>query len=178
MSELSTLARPYAKAAFEYAAAANALQAWDEMLHGAALVVSDDKVADLLSSPSYTVAGQVEVVAEILGDSIDGPMRNFLTALAKNRRLPMLPKILELFRGMKDARERRVEVEVVAADDISPEQQQSLAAALSRRLEREVALSTTIDKSLIGGLVIRAGDTVFDGSVRGRLTKLAKALNS
>lgn len=178
MSELSTMARPYAKAAFEYAAAAGALQGWHDMLHTAALVVSDEKVATLLSSPSYTVIQQVDAVAMILGDDIDEPLRNFLAALAKNRRLPVLPKVFELFKAMKDAHERKVDVELVAAAPISPEQQQALAAALSRRLEREVSLATSIDESLIGGLVIRAGDTVFDGSVRGRLAQLAKALNS
>jgi len=178
MSELGTLARPYAKAAFEYASAANGLQSWDDMLRTAALVVSDGKIADLLSSPSYTAAQQVEQIAEVLGDSIDDRLRNFLTALARNRRLSMLPKIHELFRAMKDVHERKIEVELVAADELTPEQQQGLAAVLSRRLEREVVLTTSIDKALIGGVVIRAGDMVFDASLRGRLGKLAKALNS
>lgn len=178
MSELGTLARPYAKAAFEYASEAGVLQQWHDMLQTAAIVVGEEKVANLLSSPSYTVGQQVEKIAEVLGDVIDESMRNFLAALARNRRLGMLPKVLELFQTMKAAHERSIDVEVIAVEALTPEQQNTLVQALSRRLEREVSLSTSIDKSLIGGLVIRAGDTVFDGSVKGRLAKLAEALNS
>lgn len=178
MSEVGTLARPYAKAAFEYAAAAGDLQGWHDRLHTAALVVGDDKVSDLLRSPVYTVEQQADAVAMILGDELEEPVRNFLAALAKNRRLPLLPKVFELFKAMKDAREQKIDVELISAAPITPEQQQTLVAALSRRLEREVSLSTSVDESLVGGLVVRAGDQIFDGSIRGRLAQLAKALNS
>lgn len=178
MSEVGTLARPYAKAAFEYAVTAGDLQRWHDSLHTAALVVGDEKVSNLLRSPVYTVEQQVDAVAMILGDELEEPVRNFLAALAKNRRLPLLPKVFELFKTMKDAHERTVDVELISAAPITPEQQQTLVTALSRRLEREVSLSTSVDESLVGGLVVRAGDQIFDGSIRGRLAQLAKALNS
>jgi len=104
--------------------------------------------------------------------------RRFVQVLAENRRLQLLPQIYQQFEVLKANREKTVEVSVVTASEISTEQQDKLASALSKKLEREVNMQVSIDGSLIGGVVIRAGDTVIDGSIRGRLAKLAEVLNS
>lgn len=178
MAELSTLARPYAKAAFQYAADASDLQGWSDSLAVAAAVASQDTVVKLLSSPSYTATQQAEKTIEVCGDALNEKSRSFVQVLAENRRLQLLPQIYQQFEVLKANREKTVEVSVVSASEISTEQQEKLASALSSKLEREVSMQVSIDDSLIGGVVVRAGDTVIDGSIRGRLAKLAEVLNS
>ncbi|MEH6466099.1 MAG: F0F1 ATP synthase subunit delta [Porticoccus sp.] len=178
MAELSTLARPYAKAAFQYAADASDLQGWSDSLAVAAAVAAQDTVVKLLSSPSYTATQQAEKTIEVCGDALNEKSRSFVQVLAENRRLQLLPQIYQQFEVLKANREKTVEVSVVSASEISTEQQDKLASALSSKLEREVNMQVSIDDNLIGGIVVRAGDTVIDGSIRGRLAKLAEVLNS
>lgn len=178
MAELSTLARPYAKAAFQYAADASDLQGWSNSLAVAAAVAAQDTVVKLLSSPSYTATQQAEKTIEVCGDALNEKSRSFVQVLAENRRLKLLPQIYQQFEVLKANREKTVEVSVVSASEISTEQQEKLASALSSKLERQVNMQVSIDDSLIGGVVVRAGDTVIDGSIRGRLAKLAEVLNS
>lgn len=178
MAELSTLARPYAKAAFQYAADASDLQGWSNSLAVAAAVAAQDTVVKLLSSPSYTATQQAEKTIEVCGDALNEKSRSFVQVLAENRRLQLLPQIYQQFEVLKANREKTVEVSVVSASEISTEQQEKLASALSSKLERQVNMQVSIDDSLIGGVVVRAGDTVIDGSIRGRLAKLAEVLNS
>ena len=178
MAELSTLARPYAKAAFEYAAANGDLQGWSDSLGVIAAVAQQSEVNKMLSSPSYTAEQQASQLMEICGDALSAQGRNFIEVLAENRRLKLLPFIQQQFEVLKANREKSVDVDVVSAGEITPEQQDKLARALSAKLERDVSLQVSVDKSLLGGAVIRAGDTVIDGSIRGRLSKLAEALNT
>ena len=178
MAELSTLARPYAKAAFEYAAEAGDLQSWSDSLAVAAAVTQHSVVEKLLSSPTYTAAQQAEKVIAVCGDTLSGKTLNFIQVLADNHRLRLLPQIYQQFEVLKANREKTVEVNVVSAREITAEQQEKLASALSAKLERTVNMQVSIDSTLIGGAVIRAGDTVIDGSIRGRLSKLAEALHS
>lgn len=178
MAELSTLARPYARAAFEYAADAGDLQGWSASLAVAAAVAQQDAVVKLLGSPSYTAAQQADKVTHICGDALTPKVLKYVQVLAENHRLQLLPQIYQQFEVLKANREKTIDVNVVAAQQISSEQQEKLASALSAKLERTVNMQVTVDSSLIGGAVVRAGDTVIDGSIRGRLAKLAEALNS
>jgi F-type H+-transporting ATPase subunit delta len=178
MAELSTLARPYAKAAFEYAVDAKDLQGWSDSLALAASVAQQPSVEELLSSPSATAVEQAEAVQDICGDALATACQNFISILSENRRLQLLPHISQQFETMKANLEKAVDVDIVAASDLDAAQQQTLSDALSAKLERKVNLQVSLDKSLLGGAIIRAGDTVIDGSICGRLTKLAESLNS
>ncbi len=178
MAELSTLARPYAKAAFEFAADAGDLQGWSKSLATAGAVAQQPTVIKLLSSPSSTAQQQAAAVTEICGEDLSPTGQNFIAILSENRRLQLLPQISHQFEIMKANREKAVDVDVVAAQEMDADQQQKLSDALSAKLERKVNMQVSLDKSLLGGAVIRAGDTVIDGSIRGRLTKLAESLNS
>jgi F-type H+-transporting ATPase subunit delta len=178
MAELSTLARPYAKAAFEYAVEAKDVQGWSDNLSLAASVAQQPAVEKLLSSPSATVEKQAKAVQNICGDELATVSQNFISILSENRRLQLLPQISQQFEIMKANLEKAVDVDVVAASKLNAAQQKALSEALSAKLERKVNLQVSLDKSLLGGAVIRAGDTVIDGSIRGRLTKLAESLNS
>ena len=178
MAELSTLARPYAKAAFEYAREHDALDQWSEQLGTVAAVVGDERMQSVLDNPSLTAEQQAQTLGEICGDALGGEEKNFVSILASNKRLGLLPEIHEQFARFKANLEKSVDVEVVSAFDLADTTRDRLADVLGRKLEREVKVSTTTDSDLLGGVLIRAGDMVIDGSVRGRLNKLAEAMNS
>lgn len=178
MAELSTLARPYAKAAYEYAVAGDTLANWSAMLKELSAVVSDSKVRALLDSPERSAQQQGEALVELCGDGLDDKGGNFVRLLAQNRRLPLIPFVSEQFEALRAQRERAVDVEILTASPLDATQEDKLAQALSRRLDRRVNVTVAVDESLLGGVLIRTGDTVIDGSIRGRLTKLAEALNS
>jgi F-type H+-transporting ATPase subunit delta len=178
MAELSTLARPYAKAAFEYAVEASDLSGWSDSLALAAAVALQPAVTELLSAPSATATQQADALVEVCGDQLLEGCRSLIGILSENRRLPLLPQIYQQFEIMKANREKAIDVDVSAAQELDDKQRKTLSDALSAKLERSVNLQVSVDKSLLGGAVIRAGDTVIDGSIRGRLTKLAETLNS
>ncbi|MBQ45425.1 MAG: F0F1 ATP synthase subunit delta [Porticoccaceae bacterium] len=178
MAELSTLARPYAKAAFEYAMEAGDLQGWSDSLGTVSSVAKQSSVDQLLSSPSSTASEQAAALTGICGESLSSAGKNFICILSENRRLKLLPQIAHQFEIMKANQEKAIEVDVASAQPLDEEQQEKLTEALSKKLERKVNMQVSLDKSLLGGAVIRAGDTVIDGSIRGRLTKLAESFNS
>ncbi len=178
MAELTTLARPYAKAAFEYAQAHQQLANWSAMLGLAAAVSQDDTMQRVLKAPRLTSTEKATTFVEVCGDKFDAQVRNFLSIVSENNRMELLPEIADMFELYKAEREQSVDVDVTSAFALNDEQQDKLAKVLSARLGREVRLHAAEDASLIGGVVIRAGDLVIDGSVRGKLAKLAEALKS
>jgi len=178
MAELTTLARPYAKAAFEVAAYADSLQTWSSMLTQMASVVSNDRVAELLLSPSLTGGQQAQIVIDLCGDEINVQLQNFVTVLSENKRLSLLPEIVGLFDILKAEQELTVDVEISTAFPLADEIEKKLAKAIKVKLNRDVKIHSQIDKNLIGGTIIRAGDLVIDDSVRGKLHKLAEAMGS
>lgn len=177
MAQLTTLARPYARAAFETAVASNRLGAWSQMLGLLGTLVQQERVSSFLMVPANSAAQQADALIDMSGDALDDNVRNFVRVLASNKRLVLLGEIVKLFEEMKADHERVVDVDVVSAFSMDEGAQQKLASALRQRLQRDVKLNTSVDKSLIGGLVIRAGDLVIDGSVRGKLNKLAEQIN-
>lgn len=172
MAELITIARPYAKAAFEYALEKNALAAWSDMLGYAAAVASDEAMTQCLDDPQLTSDQKAETFVSVCADKIDAAGKNFVTQLAQNKRLSVLPEIYILFAILVAEQEKTVDVNVQSAYELSDEEAQKLVTALKQKLGREVNLQSEIDSSLIGGLIIRAGDMVIDGSIRGKLAKL------
>jgi len=173
MAEQATIARPYARAAFEYAQSHNALKQWSDALMIAAAVAADTRVMKLLNNPGVSPAQIVELIADIAGDKLDGASRNFVATLASNRRIALLPQIAAMYEAMRADVENRADVSVISAAPLNEAQQQRLASALKKRLNRNVQLSLSVDPSLIGGAVIRCGDMVIDGSVKVRLARLA-----
>lgn len=178
MAELSTLARPYAKAAFEFANQAGDLSVWSEQLTVAAAISQHEKVASLLDSPSLTSDQQAAQFIALAGDSLGEKCQNFIRVLAENGRLALLPQVAEQFDTFKSNREKSVDVEVETAFELDQATQDLLSQALSKKLERDVNLHSTVNQELIGGVLIRAADVVIDDSVKGRLAKLAEAMNS
>jgi len=178
MAERTTTARPYAKAIFALARKGNRLAETSAGLIRAAETVLDPRVHALLGSPHVTSAQLSELVNGVAGDQLDENGRNFVTLLAQNRRLGFLPEIAALFEQMKAEVENAVDVEVTAATALTPDQEGRYAAALQKKLGRSVRLHTRVDGSLLGGAVLKAGDLVIDGSIKGRLDRLATELTA
>lgn len=177
MAEIATIARPYARAAFEHARAAKALPRWSELLARSAATVADSRVGPLLDSPHVTPEALAEFVIGIAGDAgEDGG--NFLRLLAQNRRLEALPEITAQFEQLRADVERTVDVEIATAMALTPEQVKKLSAALEKRLARSVRVQPVVDANLVGGARVRAGDFVIDGTLRGKLERLAGAMTN
>jgi F-type H+-transporting ATPase subunit delta len=178
MAELSTIARPYARAAFEFANAKGALAQWSVMFATLATVATQQQVSQQLAAPALTAEQQAKLLLDLCGDAVDAAAANFVRTLAANKRLPLLAPIREQFEQLKAQQEKTVDVEIASAFELDAAMQEKLATALKSKLSRDVKLHASVDPSLVGGVVIRAGDTVIDSSVRGRLAKLAEAMNS
>jgi len=178
MADKTTIARPYAKAAFARAKAGKHLGSWSESLRTAATVVQDPRVQNLLGNPAVSTAELAKLVIDLAGPKLDEQGRNFVQTLAENRRLAYLPEISTLFDELKDEAEGVIDVTVTSAAPLDKSQREALTAALQRRLKRQVRLHTETDPSLLGGAVLRAGDLVIDGSVRSRLNRIAYELTA
>ena len=178
MAERATVARPYAKAAFEYARDAGALPRWSEVLATAAEIVSDPRVAAFTKSPAATADQLVDFIADIAGSKSDPHVQGFLHLLAENHRLLLLPEIAAHYGELRSAFENIVDVEVISAVPLNDAQSEKLKAALSTRLKRRIRMQNSVDPTLLGGAVVRAGDLVIDGSLQGRLQRLATELTA
>ena len=180
MAEAATIARPYAKAAFMSARDAKALPAWSEALRLSSGMVDDSAMAELVSSPKMSIDQLVSLFAGLGGEdgSTDAHWQNFVRLLTKNKRLHVLPDIAVQFEMLRAQYENEIDVQVTSAVAMSEAQKAKLAASLKRRFKRDVRMSNSIDPRLLGGAVIRAGDLVIDGSINGRLQRMASELGS
>lgn len=178
MAELHTVARPYTKAAFEHAVEKGNLDQWSTLLSTTAAVVVDDKVIRVLGNPALTSEQKANVVISVCEDEMFEAGKNFVALLAENNRLVLLPEIFAQFEQLKANQNQSVDLDVTTAFELTEQQQQKLTQALGEKLGRTVSLSAQVDKSILGGVVIRADDLVIDGSVRARIAKLAEAMNS
>ncbi|MBV8877118.1 MAG: F0F1 ATP synthase subunit delta [Gammaproteobacteria bacterium] len=178
MADRLTIARPYARAAFEEARKNGGLAPWSEALQAAAIVVKDPRVANLLDNPRVTPEQLAGLVDGIAAAPLGEHGANFVRTLAHNHRLGYLPEIAELFDTFKDDAEGVVDVTVTSAAALDEAQRRSLSTALQRRLRRKVRLHCDIDPALIGGATLRAGDLVIDGSLRTRLERIAYELTA
>ena len=176
MAEKSTIARPYALAAFELAKEQNDLAKWSDMLGFAAVMVSDEAMQDYIHNPAVDQDTLTRLVIDVCADQLNELGKNFMKVLVANKRLDILPEIVTLYNQHRAEAERTVEAEVISAFPLSASQKDSLVAGLKKRLGREVNLVAKVDENLLGGAIVRAGDLVIDGSVNGQLNKLATVL--
>ncbi|KAA0018699.1 F0F1 ATP synthase subunit delta [Salinicola corii] len=180
MAESSTVARPYAKAAFEFARDNKALQAWSQSLSLVALAAGDSDVRErILGNPRLTADDKTRLLLEVCEDQpLDESVGNFLRLVGEKGRLAALPDIFDEFEALRAQEEKRVDVTIVSAFELDDAQQNVLVEALKKRLNREISITTQVDRDLLGGVILRTGDTVIDGSVRGRLQRLREALTA
>ncbi|CAM2954350.1 MULTISPECIES: F0F1 ATP synthase subunit delta [Vibrio] len=177
MSNLTTIARPYAKAAFDFAVEKQQLTQWSEMLAFAAEVTNNEQIHELLTS-SASAEKLAEIFIAICGEQFDEFGQNLIKVMAENGRLRAIPDVFEQFVALKKEYEKNIDVEVISATELSEQQLSDISSKLEQRLERKVQLNCSVDETLLGGVVIRAGDLVIDNSARGRLNRLSDALQS
>ena len=178
MADKTTIARPYARAAFEEARGENRLGPWSDAIRTAAAVVTDPRVETLLGNPRVKSTDLAQLVIDIAGPQIGEHGANFVHTLVENHRLAYLPEISALFDELKDEAEKVVDVTVTSAAPLDEGQRKTLTTALERRLKRGVRMQCHTDPSLIGGAVLQAGDLVIDGSLRTQLNKITYELTA
>ena len=176
MAEAITVARPYAQAAFDEARELGDLKGWSDILQSVAQAVINPEIRAIITSPRTVKSQLVELMLALCGDKVSEAQRNFIKLLIEGQRLTLLPEIVMLFEIMRAEAEKNVDVVVTSAFDLSEAQKQKITAALKKRMGREIKLSCETDRKLLGGVIIRAGDKVIDGSARTHLSELANAL--
>lgn len=173
MAEHTIVARPYAKAIFELARDGDAFEEWASLLALACTAVEDDAFLAYMHSPDAEPGRLVDIILSVCGECAGELGQNFLRLLAENHRLSSLPAIAQEFESLRDEYENVADVAVTSAIPLSQEQKQEIEAAMKSRLGKNVRLNCDVDAALIGGAIIRSGDVVIDGSLRGRLDQLA-----
>jgi F-type H+-transporting ATPase subunit delta len=176
MSEAITTARPYAQAAFDAAQKLADLKGWSEAILSLAEAVNHPEVQAIINSPRVAQADIESLMDGLLGAKAVVQLRNFVRVLAENKRMQILPEIASLFEVLRADAEKTALVEVDSAFELSDKQQENIISSLKKRLGRDIKLVCKINKDLLGGVVIRTGDQVIDGSARTRLGEMATAL--
>ncbi|MDD5266002.1 MAG: F0F1 ATP synthase subunit delta [Methylococcales bacterium] len=176
MSELATLARPYAAAVFKRAKETHATATWSQSLAFMSAVLKNEDISVVIDNPKVSKQRLSALMLDICQEHVNQENENFLKLLVLNNRLGLLPSIAELFEAYKAEDEGYIEVEVSTAYALSKDAKQDVTATLEKTLGKKIHMNVTVDKSLIGGILVRAGDRVIDGSIRGRLQQLAKRL--
>lgn len=178
MSERATLARPYATAAFNFAVEHHDVVHWQSMLTFAAEVSRNKNIVDMLSGTVVAIEKLAETFIAVCGENINVFAQNLIRIMSENRRLAILPEVLQHFMLLCEQKNGTVKVDVITARPLKKEQMIKIIAAMEQHLSRKVKLNCTLNTSVVAGCIIRAGDMVIDGSVRGRLERLADVLQS
>ncbi len=176
MSELSTLARPYAEAVFKIAKQHNSASKWSGMLAFLTAVVNDPAMIPIIANPKISHAELTSLMLDICQEQLDEQGVNFVKLLIENNRLNLTPFIKEHYEVYKADDEGYIDVEVFTAYKLPKEELNGFESTLKKMLAKNVRMSSTIDKSIIGGFLAKAGDKVIDGSIKGQLQLLAKKL--
>ena len=178
MAEPTTIARPYAEAAFRLAQEGNALPAWSQMLGLVSSVIADARIAAALDNPRLSTADKESLVLSVLGNKLDTLGRNFVRILIDGDRITLLPQIAALFEDLRNSAEGVAKAVIESAFPMSEGQIAELTATLQKRFGKKIETTVEIDPALIGGARITVGDTVIDGSVQAKLQAMATQLRS
>lgn len=178
MSEAVTIARPYAKAVFEYALEKDELKLWSLVLKNLGMVICNNTAREFITNPNIDETDQVEFLLSFSkdADKLNEFVKNFLTLLTQNKRLLLLPEIYQRYEILRSEYEKKLNVQIISFAPLDDSQQQQLVNSLEKKLKRQITLSIKVNPELLGGLVVKAGDLVIDGSVQGQLDKLARTL--
>lgn len=178
MSELSTVARPYARAVFDLASQEENYDQWSDALAMLASVVENEAIKGLVDDPFADKSRLSGLISAVCGDYLEEPGRNLVTILAENGRLNAAGEIASRYEALRAEAESVVEAHVESALPLDEPQLEKLAASLEKHFGKKVKLSSSVNEDLMGGVLIRAGDTVIDGSVRTKLEKLASTIRA
>ena len=178
MAEPTTVARPYAEAAFELGREQNAVPVWSEMLRFATTIVSDERVTAALENPRLSAGDKEALLLSIAGDRVTGDGRSFLRVLIEADRIALLPQIRALFDQLKDDAENVAKAHIESALPLTPEQTSELTAALEKRFGKKIEATVSVNSTLIGGARVTVGDAVIDGSVQAKLDAMRAQLRT
>lgn len=178
MAEPSTIARPYAEAAFRLADAQGKLAEWSTALANLAGVAADERVRSAVGDPNLSAAKAAGLIISILAGKLSGDAENFVRVLAENGRLGVVTEIRTHYEALKNEREGTMDAEVYTAFEMDQVQVADLVSRLEKRTGRKVKARVSVDKSLIGGVKVVIGDKVIDGSARAQLAALENALKA
>ena len=176
MAEFTTSARPYARAVYALATESAAVNSWSDALSLLAAVAADANMQELLDKPQLSKEQKGELMLKVVSDKLSQQQQNLVRLMAENGRLRALPEVASQFETYRAEAEGKVEAEVISAFTLTGEQEQAITATLKSKLGRDVSITTSTDESLIGGVIIKAGDTIIDGSMKSRLESLAITL--
>ena len=176
MADYTTVARPYARAVYQQAIETSSVDGWGEALALMAAIVNDAQMRSMLDNPQISGEQQAELMLKVTADKLNAQQQNLIKLMAENGRLKALPEVAAQFEVFRAEAEGKVDAEVTSAFALSKEQEDSIIKTLKAKLGREVTIKTTIDESLIGGVIIKAGDTIIDGSMKSQLESLALTL--
>lgn len=177
MSEMATIARPYAKAAFDLAVEKDELDQWSQMLTFAAEVARNDAIKPLLSG-MHSASELAEIFISVCGKQLNEFGQNLIKIMAENKRLSVMPEVATQFITLRLEHEKQVDVDVISAVTLDKAQLDAIKSKMETRLERKVKLNFSVDKTLIAGVVIRAGDLIIDNSMSQRIRRLSDTLQS
>jgi F-type H+-transporting ATPase subunit delta len=178
MAELTTIARPYAEAAFALAREANALPVWSQMLRLCSAVVGDPRVALALDNPALDSGAKESLLLSICGDKLNADGRGFVRVLIEGERIGVLPQIQAMFESLKDAADGTAKATIETAFPFEGAELAELISALEKRFGRKIEAAVTVRPELIGGARITVGDTVIDGSVQEQLRAMSAQLRA
>lgn len=173
MAEYTTSARPYARAVYALATETSSVDSWSEALALLAAVVADAGMQELLDQPQLGKEQKAELMLKVLSDKLSQQQQNLVRLLAENGRLRALPEVAHQFEIYRAEAEGKVEAEVISAFALTEKQEKAITKMLKSKLGRDVSITTSTDESLIGGVIIKAGDTIIDGSMKSQLESLA-----
>ncbi len=177
MADYTTAARPYARAIYQLATETKSVDSWGDVLELMAAVVSDEGMLEVLDNPQLGKEQKGELMLRVLGDKANAQQQNLIKLMAENGRLKALPEVAHQFEVYRTEAEGKVDAEVISAFALSSKQEKAITEMLKSKLGRDVSITTSTDESLIGGVVIKAGDTIIDGSMKSQLESLALTLS-
>ncbi|MGD2117662.1 MAG: F0F1 ATP synthase subunit delta [Chromatiales bacterium] len=175
-AEISSIARPYAEAIFATATESGKLDNWSDMLQLLASIVGDASMTNVIGNPAIDRGSMSKLLLDITGDNLSEQGQNLVKLLVQNDRVAVLPEIAAQFEALKNQSQGAIEVVVTSAFDMNSAQEQLLADALKKKFNKNITISSKTDTSLMGGIHIKAGDMVIDGSIKGQLHQLANEL--
>ena len=176
MADYTTAARPYARAIYQLATESKSVDSWGDVLALMAAVVSDQSMRDVLDKPQLGKEQKGELMLKVLGKKANAQQQNLIRLMAENGRLKALPEVAHQFEIYRTEAEGKIDAEVISAFALSKKQEKEITEMLKSKLGREISITTSTDESLIGGVVIKAGDTIIDGSMKSQLESLALSL--
>lgn len=175
-TEISSIARPYAEAAFAHASETDKLDLWSEMLQFMAIAIQDEAMKKVIGNPAINSENLTRLLLDIGGGRLNEEGQNLVKLLVANKKVPVMPEIAAQFEALKNQKAGAIDVIITSAFEMKPAQEKVIADALKKKFDREINISNEIDTNLIGGIRIKAGDMVIDGSIKGQLQQLAYEL--